>query len=64
MSVLHLKRQRDNDKLYYLDKFYISGGKSLVFMFTFPYHSSDDRRLMILILVHLACIVDSSDLAY
>ena len=47
-------------------KFYIFAGKSLVFTFTFsfPYHSSDDRRLMIFILVQVGHIVDSRDFAY
>ena len=52
--------------VYYLDNFCIFGGKSLEFMFNFfcHYHSSDDRHLMIVILVQLACIIDSRDLAY
>ena len=50
----------------YLDKFYIFGGKSVVFMFNFSfhYHSSDDRRLVIFILAQLGFIIDSRDLAY
>ena len=50
MSVLHLERQGDNEKLCitYI-KFDIFGVKSLVFLFnfSFPYQSSNDRRLMI-----------------
>ena len=43
MSVLPFERQGDNKKLCInLDKFYILGGKSLafIFSFSFPYHSS------------------------